>query len=105
MTGLKVIDGTSTEISKYLREKDKIKDEIYEKYRWEIDDVNPQTVFAEFQGWMDKGVLDEKKVVRTHNEDLRKALKSQKQKIIKIIKNWSGIVNKKELLKSLGEKE
>ena len=25
MTGLKVIDGTSTEISKYLREKDKIK--------------------------------------------------------------------------------
>jgi len=36
---------------------------------------------------------------------IKKSIQSQKQKIIKIIKNWSGIVNKEELLKTLGEKE
>ena len=42
-------------------------------------------------------------------EELKEAigltLKFQNQKIIKIIKNWSGIVNKEELLKTLGEKD
>ena len=38
-------------------------------------------------------------------EYIAKSIQSQKQKIIEIIKNWSGIVNKEGLLKTLGEKD
>jgi len=103
-------------------EKDII-EEIYDKYKWVIDDVNPKTRFAEFEGWMNKGVLDENKIVRIHNKDLREALQSQKQKIIEEIEKWFnehytyfiGIEalycrdyvkrRTKELLKTLGEKQ
>jgi len=48
---------------------------IYEKYRWIIDDENAKTHFTNFNGWTRKGILDEEKIIRIHNKDLRLAIK------------------------------
>ena len=82
-----------------MKQKDKIIEEVLRELwinetKWERDNNR----FVEYyKDWL----KDNKKI----KVAIEKALQSQKQKIIKIIKNWSGIVNKEELLKSLGEKE
>jgi len=53
----------------------KTDEEIYEKFRWEIDNEKPDILFTDTMGWNDrKGVLDEDKVIRTYNRHLRKAI-------------------------------
>jgi len=110
MTGLKVIDGTPTEISKYLREKDKIIEETLNKYY--------------SKEYYRKGFNSGEAMMR---DLLGKLFQSQKQKIIEEIektsKKWYKIIKRnikdkywqsselnliqqieKELLKVLGEK-
>jgi len=58
----------------------KTDEEIYEKFRWEIDNEKPDILFTDTMGWNDrKGVLDEDKVIRTYNRHLRKAISLTKQ--------------------------
>jgi len=87
MTGLKIIDGTPTAMSKYLREKS-------------------NSGMCEFPN----SPLTIGKAITY--EDLEKALQSQKQKIIEKIEKYKGdyrslIANDiaLKLLKSIGEKE
>jgi len=52
----------------------------YNKFRWILDSINPQTNFAKFIGSMNKSKLNENKIINTHNKDLENAIKSTQKR-------------------------